>query len=69
MSQMNEWNKVPEKKIIKMQTSHLPEVEFQKLIGRMLCELRKRVKELSKSSNKDTENINKNHSEMKNTVN
>lgn len=57
------------KKIIKMQTSHLPEVEFQKLIGRMLCELRKRVKELSESSNKDTENINKNHSEMKNTVN
>lgn len=61
--------KFQKKKIIKMQTSHLPEVEFQKLIGRMLCELRKRVKELSESSNKDTENINKNHSEMKNTVN
>ena len=53
-----------------METSNLPEaeVEFKTLVMRILNELRERVHELSKTFNKEIENIKGNQSEMKNTI-
>ena len=46
MAQMKEENKTPEKELIKMETSNLPDIEFKTLVIRMLDELRGRVEEL-----------------------
>ena len=75
MSQMKEQNKTPEKELNKMEINNLLSTEFRTLVIRMLSELRKRVDEISENFNKETgnikidiENIKKDWSEMKNTL-
>ena len=57
MSQMKEQNKIPEKELNKMETSHLLDKEFKTLVIRMLNELRGIVDKLSENFKKYIENI------------
>ena len=69
MSQIKEQNKTPGKELNKMETRNLPDVKFKILV-------RGRVYELGENFNKETgnikikiENIKKNQSEIKDTLN
>ena len=50
ISQMKQQNKIPEKKLQKMETSNLPDAELKILAIKMLNKLRGRVEELRTSN-------------------
>ena len=61
----------PLKELIEMEASKLSDIEFKRMVIRMLKEPTDNYKELSKNYNsvkKEIETINKNQEEMKNTV-
>ena len=51
-----------------METSNLPDTEFETLVIGMLNKFSGRVDELSENFNKEIEHIKKNQSEIKNTI-
>ena len=64
ISQMKEQNKTPEKELNKMETSNLLDGEFKTLVIRMLSELSENFNSIKKGM----EIIQKNDSEMKDTL-
>ena len=61
----------PLKELSEMEAKKLPDIEFKRMIIRMLKELTGNYKELSENYNsmkKEIETINKNQEEMKNTI-
>ena len=64
MAQMKEQNKTPEKELNKMEASKLLDAEFKTLVIRMLSELSENFNSIKKGM----EIIQKNDSEMKDTL-
>ena len=61
----------PLKELNEMEVSKLSDIEFKRMVTRVLKELTDKYKELSvnyKSMEKEIETINKNQEEMKNTI-
>lgn len=68
MLQKKEQEKASEKEPSKTETRNIPNKEFKVMIVKTLTGLKKGMRELSETFNKEIENIEKNQSGLKNTV-
>ena len=68
MSQMKEQDKTMVKSLNETEISDMPDKEFKVMVIEILTRLDKRVEVLSESFKKQKENINKNKSDMMNSI-
>ena len=69
MSQMKEQHKSTERRLNRKEVSNTPDKEFKVMIIKILSGPEKRVEDLSEIHNKEIENIKKNQTEIKNSLN
>ena len=69
MFQMKEKDKITARDLNEMQISNIPDREFKVTIIKILTGFEKKVEEFSETLNKDIENIKKNQSETKYSIN
>ena len=69
MLQMKKQDKTTARDPSEMYINNMPDQKFKVMIIKILTGLEKRIKDISEIFSKEIENIKKNQSEMKNTIN
>jgi len=69
MSQLKEEDKIIARELNKMEMMNTPDREFKVMVIKRHNGLEQRVDDLDKALNEEIENIKKNQSEMKNSIN